>query len=194
MGDERRRLQIGGGIGGIKREESKVSVRCLRARAFSSRDAIINRHDQLNRNGIRAIACVGSIISRTDVQRAKGISFNARIGVSIIAISFIRLCSSFLFFYFFSFFTLFFFIIGRGAAASAFLDPHPEPRCGRVDTFPTRTAITASFIADEDEDGGFRRKCGSKEFRIRNKVVLVRRTSIFPVDRPEKRENGKERE
>lgn len=54
------------------------------------RDAIINRYDRLNRNGIRAIACAGSIISRTDLQGARG-SFNARIGVSIIAISFIRL-------------------------------------------------------------------------------------------------------
>lgn len=53
-------------------------------------DAIINRRDQLNRNGIRAIACAGSIISRTDVQGAREF-FNARIGVSIIAISFIRL-------------------------------------------------------------------------------------------------------
>lgn len=53
------------------------------------RDAIINRYDRLNRNGIRAIACTGSIISRTDLQGARG-SFNARIGVSIIAISFIR--------------------------------------------------------------------------------------------------------
>lgn len=54
------------------------------------RDAIINRYDRLNRNGIRPIACAGSIISRTDLQGARG-SFNARIGVSIIAISFIRL-------------------------------------------------------------------------------------------------------
>lgn len=54
------------------------------------RDAIINRYDRLNRNGIRPIACTGSIISRTDLQGARG-SFNARIGVSIIAISFIRL-------------------------------------------------------------------------------------------------------
>lgn len=57
-------------------------------------DAIINRHDQLNRNGIRTIACAGSIISRTGVQGAR-VFFNTRIGVSVIAISFIRL---FLFF------------------------------------------------------------------------------------------------
>jgi len=60
-----------------------------------SGDAIINRHDQLNRNGIRAIACAGSIISWTGVQGVR-VFFNARIGVSIIAISFIRLLSFFL--------------------------------------------------------------------------------------------------
>lgn len=59
-------------------------------------DAIINRRDQLNRNGIRAIACAGSIISRTGVQGAR-VSFNTRIGVSIIAISFIRLFPLFFF-------------------------------------------------------------------------------------------------
>lgn len=48
-------------------------------------DAIINRYDQLNRNGIRRLACAGSITSSTDVQGAEE-SFNARIGVSIIAI------------------------------------------------------------------------------------------------------------
>lgn len=96
--------QIARSAGSRKRRE--VSAFSAEGSAFLARakrektarlrgDAIINRRDQLNRNGIRAIACAGSIISRTDVQGARG-SFNARIGVSIIAISFIRL------FFFFS--------------------------------------------------------------------------------------------
>lgn len=86
------------GAGDVRVVEGKEEYIFQRTRAEGEegkgrvifRDAIINRYDRLNRNGIRPIACAGSIISRTDLQGARG-SFNARIGVSIIAISFIRL-------------------------------------------------------------------------------------------------------
>jgi hypothetical protein len=149
-------------------------------------DAIINRRDQLNRNGIRAIACAGSIISRTGVQGAR-VSFNARIGVSIIAISFIPGCS-----FFFSF--PFFFLSDSATRVTA-------PTISRIagencavallSLVSSRRALAMELSALLSRRGQFPRKIRSPVTREAKLPVAkshhnsrgLPQASIFPVDR-----------